>query len=329
MAKYVVLNLADPDGIGPVSRVKSGLKVRQQRKSIGVGGDDVPVYDLFEMLDTVKDNWDANLGPQLNKVRDDCNAADKIFLCTHGTATDTDHGFAKASGGSPLATWKGFGRLMRRLFPRKDKVYQVCLVMCYGARTDTYYSRDLDHQGMVPPAQLKTSFAYKLYKYLCDGHGRNIRMTARTGAVAFDEKTGGSSVEQEAAIDIALEKEEYLRSPRVQQLVARWKQYKDESWEESEKKGLKWMGVDDKYRKNPKAYASPFSGMKLAGKAYHQMLARKNDYQMRKDLFHDLTKYGKLVYESDGAGGVRITNKYGVIGTGIGPATILYSGPFI
>jgi len=329
VASYVVLNLADPGGIGPVSRVKLGLKARLERTGIVVGGDDVPVYDLFEMLATVKDTWNADLGKELDAIRDDCDKADKIFLCTHGTATDTDHGFAKASGGSPLATWKGFGRLMRRLLPRKDKTYSLCLVMCYGARSDTYYSRDLDHQGMIPATQLKTSFAYKFYKYLCEGHGRLIRMTARTGAVAFDDKTGRSSVEQEAAIDIALDKEEYLRGPKVQSLIAKWKKYKDDSWKESEEKGLKWMRVDTKYRDNPKAYASPFSGLKQAGKAYHQMLARKNDFEMRKDGFQDMAKYGKIIYESDGAGGLRIINKYGSVGTGVGPDTILYQGPFI
>src|SRR3954464_8483320 len=100
MPRYVILNLADPEQIGPVTKVKSGLeaRVRNATRVVGVGDATVPIYDLFDMLDLAKDKYDADLGPGLAAIRNDCDGAEKIFLCTHGTATDTDHGFANADG---------------------------------------------------------------------------------------------------------------------------------------------------------------------------------------------------------------------------------------
>jgi hypothetical protein len=328
MPRYVILNLADPGQMGPVTKVKSGLQVRVKNsaRTIGVGDDVVPIHDLFDMLTIVKGDRLGNLGADFDRVRDDCDSAEKIFLCTHGTASDTEHGFAAATGGAPLGDWKDFGRLMRRLLPRKDKTYNLALVMCYGARTETYYARDLDHQGRIPASLLKTSFAYKFFKYLCDGHGRNIRMTARTGAVGFSDKTGASSVEQEAAIDIGLEKEEFLRQPKIQMTIDQWKAYKDAV--DSDAKAAKFVKVDQKFKKNPNAAAKSFSSMERAGKAYHQMLARKNALEMQKFNYADLRKYGKIVYET-ADGGLRVINKYGSADTGIGPSTVLYEGPFL
>lgn len=327
MPRYVVLNLADPGQIGPVSRVKSGLtaRVTAAARPMAIGDDIVPIHDLFDMLGAVHGDHKADLGGALASLVNDCDSAEKIFLCTHGIATDTEHAFAKASGGDALGTWKDFGRLMRRLLPRKDKVYSLCLVMCYGARTDTYHARDLDHQGMIPGAVLKTSFAYKLFKYLAYDHGRSIRMTARTGAVAFDDKTGSSSVEQEAAIDVRLEKEEYLRGAKITRVMDKWKQYKAEI--NSDAKASAWLKVDNKFKADPEAWVNLFSGKQRAGKAYHQAVAHKNALELRKAQYGDLGKYGKIVYSKD-QGGVRVVNKYGV-GGGIGPATILYQGPFL
>ncbi len=332
MARYVVLNLADPE-IGPSANVQHGLEARAKNKprTVGVGDDTVPMHDLFEMLEAAKDDYEADLGPDLDKVRNDCDSAEKIFLCTHGTATDTEHGFGHASGGGALASWKGFGRLIRQILPRKDRPYNVALVMCYGARTDDYYARDLDHQGMIPSDKLKTSFAYKFFKYLCHTHDRNIRMTARTGAVGFDYNTGQSTVEQEASVDVRLELEEYLRQPKILAVIDRWKRFKEEAIQEAkdgdETKLNKWSKVNEKYRDKPGAYGSPFSPIKLAGKAYHQMIARKNKLEDRQHGYRDLRKYGKIVYEVEG-GGVKITNKYGS-DDGVGPNTVLYDGPWL
>lgn len=325
MPRFVILNLADPGQMGPVTKVKSGLEARVKAapRTIAIGEDIVPIHDLFEALATVSAG--NALGPEMDTVKNDCDSAERIFLCTHGTAKDTEHGFGKASGGTPLGSWQDFGRLMRKLLPRKDKVYKVALVMCYGARTDQYRSTDLDHQGMIPPSLLKTSFAYKLYHHLAGEHGRQIVMTARTGAVGFDQKTGMSSVEQEASIDIGLDKEEFLRSPKIDHAMQKWKNYKTAI--NSEKKADEFTKVDQKYRAKPDAFANPFSDIQNAGKAYHQAVAQKNKLEQRKSAYADLSKYGKIVY-SAGRGGLKVVNKYGNGGT-IGPATVLYEGAFL
>ena len=327
MPRLVILNLADPEQIGPVTRVKQGLeaKIRKGPRTVAVGDDIVPIHDLFDELKDLKDG--TALGDRLRAARDDCDVAEKIYLCTHGLANDTEHGFGAASGGDALGTWKDFGRLMARLLPKKDKLYKVALVMCYGARTEQYYARDLNHQGMIPEALLKTSFAYKLYSYLCNTRGRQVTMTARTGAVGFDAATGVSTVEQEAAIDIALDLEEYLRSPKIDRILKKWAEYKRVAMEEGEEQGNKWAELNWKYKNNPNAYASPFSKKAVAGKAYHQVVAYKNAREMKKFEYQDLQKYGKIVY-TNGGGTLTIVNKYGH-NSGIGPGTVLYTGPFL
>ena len=335
MPSFVVLNLADPGGMGPVATVKAGLDVKQRsRSTVTVADNVVPIYDLFNEL---KSADSLRMSSELTEIAVACDKADKIYVCTHGLADDTEHGFANASGGTALAGWKEFGRLLAKLMPSKSKVYNIALVMCYGARSETYRSSDLDHTGRIPAAMLRTSFAYKLFKHLCD-QGRSIRMTARTGAVAFDRKTGASSVEQEAAIDIALDKEEFLRSAKSQRAISDWKQYKDEAMaagkaadaagKKESSVAKKWMETDAKFKANPDASTGLFaSGMEKAGKAYHQTVAKKNALEQRKAQYQDLAKYGKLVYENNAAG-ITIVSKYGNQND-IGPGTVLYTGPMI
>jgi hypothetical protein len=333
MSKLVILNLADPGGIGPVSRVKSGLQAKQKtRATVAVGDQVVPIYDLFDELKTAHS---LKVSDELKEAALACDQASKIYLCTHGLAADTEHAYAKASGGAALATWDDFGRLLGKLLPSTSKQYNLALVMCYGGRSETYRSTDLDHTGQIPLAMLRTSFAYKLFKHLCE-QGRSIRMTARTGAVGFDAETGQSSVEQEAAIDIALDKEEFLRDPKTQAAIDKWKAYKDAAMAKGRaadaagKTGMhrdvkKWLDVDQKFKTNPDKSTGTFaSGLEKAGKAYHQVIAQKNAFEQRKFQYQDLKKYGKLVYLKT-ASGIRIINKYGNQ-KDIGPGTVLYSG---
>lgn len=334
MPKLVILNLADPGGIGPVSRVKKGLQAKQRiRPTVAVGDDVVPIYDLFDELPQA---GSLQMSDEMKEAALACDQASKIYLCTHGTSKDTDHAFAKASGGAALGTWDDFGRVLGKLLPSTSKQYNIALVMCYGARTDTYRSSDLDHTGQIPLSMLKTSFAYKLFKHLC-GEGRNIRMSARTGAVAFDANTGKSSVEQEASIDISLDKEEFLRAPKTQAAIDNWKAYKDaalaalKAAESAGKTGMhsdykKWQAADQKFKSAPDKTTGLFaSRMEKSSKAYHQVIAQKNAMEQRKHQYQDLAKYGKIVYAKTPAG-ITIISKYGNQ-KDVGPGTVLYSGP--
>jgi hypothetical protein len=307
---------------------------RRARATVTVGDAVVPVFELFEELRNVDSR---KVSDELAAAAVACDQADKIYLCTHGLANDTEHAFAKASGGEALATWAEFGKLLAKLLPSTDKQYNIALVMCYGARTDTYRSSDLDHTGQIPVSMLKTSFAFKLFKSLCEKN-RKIRMTARTGAVGFDDKTGKSSVEQEAAIDISLEKEEFLRSAKTDKVIKDWKAFKDAAnaagaaaqaaGKETPSKVKKWLTADQKFRSNPDKSTGLFaSDVDKAGKAYHQVIAQKNAMEQRKAQYQDLAKYGKLVY-SKNAAGITIYSKYGNQ-KDIGPGTVLYSGPML
>ncbi|MFC4704599.1 MULTISPECIES: hypothetical protein [Paraburkholderia] len=96
---------------------------------------------------------------------------------------------------------------------------------------------------------------------------------------------------------------------------------------DSDKAAQEWLKIDNKYRADPKAYASPFSKKALAGRAYHQALAHKIALETQKAGYQDLRKYGKLIYTHAG-GTLTVVNKYGNNG-GIGPQTVLYTGPFL
>jgi hypothetical protein len=336
MSTLVILNLADPGQMGPVTKVKSGLEAKQRtRATVSVDDAVVPIYDLFDEL---REAGNLGASSDLIDIAVACEKADKIYLCTHGLANDTENAYAKASGGQALATWRDFVRLLDKLLTSSSKRYNIALVMCYGARSETYRAADLDHTGQVPIGMLRTSFAYKLFKSLCE-RNRSIRLTARTGAVAFDAKTGQSTVEQEAAIDIALDKEEYLREPKTQQTIDDWKRFKDEgvaagrAHEAAGKEGVPsqykaWDKAQTKFRNNPEASAGLFaSGVEKAGKAYYQVIAKKNALEQRKSQYQDLAKYGKLVYSNMG-GGIFIVSKYGNQ-KDIGPGTVLYAGPMV
>ncbi|CAM2180990.1 hypothetical protein PSAC2689_40055 [Paraburkholderia sacchari] len=124
---------------------------------------------------------------------------------------------------------------------------------------------------------------------------------------------------------LALEKKESLRSPKIEQAMKKWAAYR--SAIDSDEAAQEWLKIDNKYRANPKAYASPFNKKALAGRAYHQALARKIALETQKAAYQDLRKYGKLIYTQAG-GTLTVVNKYGNNG-GIAPQTVLYTGPFL
>jgi len=165
--------------------------------------------------------------------------------------------------------------------------------MCYGARSENFR---LDHQGMIPAADLKTSFAYKFYRRICTF--RNVRMTARTGATGFDTQTGRSTVESEASVRASADKDEYLRDVNTLAAITDYTNLKD-SYNKSAHGGSQvraqlWIPLEMKFRNNPDAVA--VGAEETTIRAYFQVVKRKNEFADAM-MGQDRTKYGKYVYK--------------------------------
>lgn len=322
---FVVLNLAERDGnTGPVACVEQGLKrkypVRSGIKKKMYGQNSVEVVYLFDLIDRFKAGTLKR--SELNGVRQKCAGATKIMICIHGTPTDTDHGFEKSSGGAPLCDWKQLGKFIAKLFPARGTVYKVALIMCYGARTSDYRAEDLDHQGMISGEKLKSSFAYKFFRKICVLG--NVRMTARTGAVAFDPMTGMSAVEQELSIDARIDKEDYLRGEDIVPTEQSYAQLKKGIKDDNSYKA--WVAMEEKFKDDPKAKAKTKD--EIIVKNHWGIMRTKRQHQDIMDAHPDKQKYGKLLYAYDPQHGLTIINKY-ANAPGMKSNQVLYQGPLL
>lgn len=220
MPYYVMLNFEDADptagpglataikgrnvpNIGTIGGAAAGTtKIYHNRalaKSKWHNKKEVVYYPCQEILQRdIAKTLDRN---DLANIRRDCESAKTIAFIIHGTPTDTDRGFSTAGGA--LCTWKDLGRLALLLLP-DTRDYSIALVMCYAARSQ---EADLDHTGQISPNQLRTSFAYKFYRSVCQL--RRIRMTARTGAVSNDAGIN-HTVETEEQVFLLLEKQQAM-----------------------------------------------------------------------------------------------------------------------
>jgi hypothetical protein len=126
-----------------------------------------------------------------------CESADKIMLGLHGRYDDTEQGFAGLGwkrGHDVIGNYRDFAELIAS-FLRTGKSYKLALIVCFGARSADF---NKNHDGNLEPADIKSSFAYKFFKEICTK--ADITITARTGSVSFDSKTGRSLVQTEAAV---------------------------------------------------------------------------------------------------------------------------------
>lgn len=322
--------------MGPAKLLPHALAVRAAREdpTIRVGDLDLPIHDLFWAMEALQKDPNASMGGDLDPVREYCEAADKIFVCTHGSPTNTDHAFdGEKASGKPLGDSLDMARLLRRLLLKKDRVYNLALVMCYGARTDEYRPADLDHQGMIPPKLLATSFAYKVFKNLCGDHQRQMRMTARTQAVTFDTTTGASLSEPEVKVDIALELRDLMADAEVLKICNDWKAIFDTMKVDDIKSQTRVTALIEKFKDKPQARSDGSADQKAA-KAYFQLLEKKYAITDKRERIDNLEKYGKIVYESLPDGKVRITNKYVLNpkvldANGMPTSTVLYQGDYV
>lgn len=340
MSSFVVINLADPSGMGAISSLKLGVTAKRTRTGLKrklYGNHSVPQFDCFAMLAADQAGTLSRTDPEVVALRNACRQAKKIYLATHGTPSDVDHCFAAAAGGAPLATAAQLAQFMLLALPMRTEKYDIALVMCYGARTSTYLSANLNHQGAVALNDLRTSFAYKLYRTLC--RARPCRMTARTGAVAFDSTTGRSSVEDELAIDARVAKENFLRQDHIVPTTNEWRAARvDRARYETtlnlpnntpldQRPTEQFNRLNEAFKNNPGRVATNDEERKI--KAYQEMMRTKEGFQQVQDANPDRIKYGKVVYEYT-AGTLTVTNKYGdVANGGVAANTVLYQGPIV
>jgi hypothetical protein len=217
MAYYVMLNFEDADpsaapglatgtkaqhvaSLGYVGSAAAGTaRIYNNRaiaKSRFLNKKEVVYYGCQEIMKRdIANTLDRH---DLDKIRQDCLDAKTIGIIIHGTPSDTDNGFA--TDGAAVCTWKELGRLLLLILPDSRK-YNIALIMCYAARSD---DASLDHNGMIPASELRTSFAYKFFRSICQL--RQIRMTARTGAVSNDSSLD-HTVETEEQVFMVMEKQ--------------------------------------------------------------------------------------------------------------------------
>lgn len=329
MGRYLLLNLADPvgSGSGAFNAMARGIEAKRRpetKKKVVNGNAVVETIDLFPIL--ASEQQRQLDGADIRPIRIKCQTAAKIYLATHGTPSDTGAAFSAASGGAVLCSCSQLAFLMLKLLPERNEQYNLALIMCYGARSENYRAATLNHQGQLEPADLKTSFAYKFFRSIC--MFRNVRMTARTGAVQFTGK-GKSLVEQEIAIDARSDKDEYLHDAELLKTITAW-QAEKKRCDKDMKLFEAWQALNDKFKTDPAAAAADDNEKMV--KEYQTILRTKGGFQKIQDENPDLAKCGKIIYTFDvrrpGAG-LTIINKYGDSTQGTGPEHVLYQGPLI
>jgi hypothetical protein len=331
MPYYVFLNFedADPNPQNKVKGSKSGkpagigssaegtLKVYRNRaddKSSMFNNKHAVYYPCQELI--AREIAGTLTHTEVANISKDCKEAKTIAVVIHGTPDDTDQGFS--SGGGQVCKWDDLGRLALMLFPTKAGTYNIALIMCYGARSS---NASLDHRGQIPANDLKTSFAYKFFKSICGA--RNVRMSARTGAVSNDAQMG-HTVETEEQVFSVIDKmsakaDRKVNKPAMdlqkQQFLA--------------KNSLSPQQFDQmmfKFVQNPKL--APADDIEQFAKDYIPYSGYVNQYidaMYGSDKLGNRDKYGKFIYTYSG-GTLQIVSRYD---SGNGPNYVLYSGPLL
>lgn len=313
--KYVILNFQD--NADPVkTNVAKGIKVKTvagtdgklstqlpssitgsaqatvegiaAKRTYGQNQNEVVHYSGIELLQALwaeniykgASGWEKSVKP----VRGDIKQSRKVYIVLHGKPMDTEDGHSHSKDN---ISWKELGEIAQRIFPLRDHAYRVALLMCYGARTDNYR---LNHLGKMNAGDVESSFAFKFYAMLREGHRNGMNMTACTGAVST-EPDGRHIVETEDYVDWVID--DLNQKAKFARAKAR-----------NEQKGLAAPRI------------SPTTQAKLDAKADEAMERHSNQIKR--------AKYGRILY-TDRAGRLQVINKYGdPLNKWIGPDYVLY-----
>lgn len=142
----------------------------------------------------------------------------KIMVGMHGLYDDTTYGYSRPTRDAPRVAYDKAADIVLSLFGDHvgRRPIKLSLVMCYGARSAQY---DVSHEsyrlGGETGPDLSSSFAFKFYSCLCKY--MNVKMSARTGAASFDDRTGASRVESELTLQHRIQMARNPFTPMEQQ----------------------------------------------------------------------------------------------------------------
>ena len=280
---------------------------------------------------------------RIAQIRNDCARAEKIYVVAHGDPRTTDVCYTNDPNGIGvvrLADSATLGTFLKTVIQPKTSVIRIALVMCYGARCARYQRATVNHQGMVATNDLKTSFAYQLFKELAQT--RQVKMTAVTGKIQHDATSGRALVEHEDMIDENMEFAEAAKAQTVSKgpLIGQYN-----ALLQSGNSVATINAEAAKYRSNPAlAAANPLqqyakdlvtwerSGgdaikARVATAQAAKRTATTNLTQAGQE--ENMPKYGKFIYTYKN-NILKIVSKYGKPNDGvIVPMTVLYQGPLL
>jgi hypothetical protein len=325
MGRYIVLNFEDKitdKGVGASDSTVKGLTQRYEVRKAPKG-----ISGAFASKNTVTEHRCVDAGPPIGfsqdaariaDIKTACSGAEKIYLVMHGDPRTTNVCYTNAvpstAGVVQLATASQLAAFLAKVLGGKQEL-RLALVMCYGARCRTYQSAMVNHQGMIPQAELVTSFAYKLFHAL-HGQGIKNRLSAVTGKISHDSKTGAAMVEVEEMIDLNMEFSE-AKTAKLASMKATVGEPKAQDKQ------------DAAYKENYKTWTTSAGGAAVIQRFNTAQQALKaGQAKLPKGSDGTMHKYGKLEYRLKGDK-LTIATKYGDSTTGLKPGTVLYSGPLL
>lgn len=324
MSQYAVLNFEDKIADtqkGAADSTILGLKARYESRKqskgltrLFLGKNSVTEYRCVEIGPPIQFTGDAT---RLATIRAACSQAKKVYLVMHGDPRTTDacytNSVGSAAGVVHLASPVQLAAFLARVFD-PGREHRLALVMCYGARCRNYLSSKVNHQGMIPQADLVTSFAYRLFYSLVHDHGFKVRLSAVTGKISHDSTTGGAMVEVEEMIDLNMEFSDANRAKldSMKAAVGPLKPLNEQ---------------DAAYKTNYTAWTQSAEGVALTQKVKGIQDAKKTvqDTLPTAKSSGMMHKYGKIEYRFQN-NILTVASKYGDTSTSLQPGTVLYSG---
>jgi len=350
MPKYVVLNFEDKYLSTHKGAADSTIQVLQRRyeqtkQTRGLTKLFVGKNSLIEHRPVeVNENsiaFTKDFG-RIQQIAADCATAEKIYVVAHGDPRTPDTCYTNSPNGVgvlALATFTGLANFLKSVVRPRTSLIRISLVMCYGARCARYKRSEVDHTGMIDADDIKTSFAYKLFKELAEE--RKLKMTAVTGKIQHETTQGCALVEHEDMIDENMEFSEAARAQTQSKgdLVGRYKTLLNTNTASAINAEVK------RFREHPgtiaitplQQYAQDMVNWENAdGNA---IMARVKDAKTAKDAAAqnlisagqntDMRKYGKFMYTYK-SGTLKIVSKYGKMNDPVMlPMTVLYQGPLL